>query len=80
MKNLIVSFVCAVGLASAGGAETTRFYRTTFAQDFREVYNADWSKLSTGPGAQIIDLDGAKALAAGYLEVISRWTQDMLSY
>lgn len=38
----------------------TRIYRTTFAQDFREVYNADWSKLSTGPGAQIIDLDGAK--------------------
>lgn len=26
------------------------------------------------------DLEGAKALAAGYLEVMSRWTQDMLSY
>lgn len=47
---------------------------------------ASWS--DEIPGAQKIqcgnwlehDLDGAKALAAGYAGVISRWTQDMLEY
>ena len=48
--------------ADSGSAfPETRVFRTTLTQDFREVYNAEWSKLSTGPGAQIIDLDGAKA-------------------
>ena len=59
--TLMCVFVAASTLADAGttcAVKTTRFYRTTHAQGFREIVNADWGDES-GPGSQIIDLDAA---------------------
>jgi len=49
-----------MALAREAQFEKTRFYRTTFAQDFREVTNAGWGD-EKGPGSVIIDLDAAVA-------------------
>ena len=52
-----VLFSAVVGASSCGMPET-HIYRTTETQEFSEVCGAEWSS-HTGPGAQVVDLDGA---------------------
>ena len=61
MKKM--SVCCAVFSATFGvsafGAPETHVYRTTATQEFGEECGAEWSP-HTGPGAQVVDLDGAE--------------------